>query len=166
MEYIILEPEVSDAKGMVDYCNAVGGETDFLSFGKDEFPFTIEQEEKYVAEYKNKKDIAVIVKNKDGEVIASMTADRGSNRNAHVYDMGISIRKEYWGKGIAKKLMQKLIDDVKNLGGEKIKLTVFSDNNRAIKLYKSYGFEKVGCQKREMKIADKYYDLDFMELML
>lgn len=36
MELFISEAEIEDAKMIIDYLNQVGGESDFLQFGKEE----------------------------------------------------------------------------------------------------------------------------------
>ena len=37
----IREAKVNDAKAMLEYCNLVGGETDFLTFGENEFKMNL-----------------------------------------------------------------------------------------------------------------------------
>lgn len=49
--------------------------------------------------------------------------------------------KEYWGKGLGKQIMNKMIEKAKELNLSSIYLKVISDNPRAISLYKKIGFE-------------------------
>ncbi|MEA4960851.1 hypothetical protein [Lutispora sp.] len=44
---ILRKPKVEDAENMIKYLNLVGGESDNLLFGKDEFRLTVEQEKEY-----------------------------------------------------------------------------------------------------------------------
>jgi ribosomal protein S18 acetylase RimI-like enzyme/sugar phosphate isomerase/epimerase len=55
--------------------------------------------------------------------------------------LGIVIRKEFQGKGLAKEIMRVLINKAHEKSIESIHLSVDNDNERAIKLYKSFGFE-------------------------
>ena len=55
-------------------------------------------------------------------------------------DLGIVVKESYQGKGIGKKLMGHLIGYAKKENIRRINLTVLTENLRAIKLYKSYGF--------------------------
>lgn len=55
------------------------------------------------------------------------------------YLFGISIRKEFRGKGLGRRLLQKIIDDLTD-DTEALYLTVKPDNQVAIKLYRSLGF--------------------------
>jgi RimJ/RimL family protein N-acetyltransferase len=96
----------------------------------------------------------------DGDVAGSAALhpyDKGS-KNAHVTSFGISIAKEYWGRGIGKKTMRFLIDRAKSLGFKKIVLNVVADNSRALRLYDSSGFKKEGLQRRHTRIGNRYYD--------
>ncbi len=59
------------------------------------------------------------------------------------------IDKGYRRKGIGRKLLQKVIDILKNDGFKEIELTVDPDNEAADRLYKNFGFKKVGLRKNE-----------------
>ena len=62
----------------------------------------------------------------------------------------ISVRKELQGKGLSNILMDDFFSRIKNLDINTITLEVRTSNEKAINLYKKYGFEKI-C------IRDKYY---------
>lgn len=82
------------------------------------------------------------------------------------YIWGVYVNKEHRGKGIAKKLMKKLIEELKKNGFIKAKLNVTTIQTVAFNLYKSLGFRPVGILHKEMKIYGKYYDEYLMEKML
>ena len=68
--------------------------------------------------------------------------------------LGIVIRKEYQGRGLAKEIMGVLIRKAKEKKIDSIHLSVDNENDRAIKLYKSFGFEVV-TQKEHYFILRK-----------
>ncbi|MEO8885973.1 MAG: GNAT family N-acetyltransferase [Mucilaginibacter sp.] len=71
------------------------------------------------------------------------------------------------GKGIGKQLMKKLIERVKELPDiEQINLTVVASNNRAVGLYKSFGFEPFSLERKAIKSNDYYLDEYTMVLFL
>ena len=75
--------------------------------------------------------------------------------------------KEEWGNGIGSKLMLFVIDFAKDVAhAEIVSLEVRSDNERAIKLYEKYGFEKIGTFKGFFKIDGEKVDFDLMNLYL
>jgi putative acetyltransferase len=80
-------------------------------------------------------------------------------RLRHSASLGIMVHKDYQGKGIGRKLMQTLLDVADNwLMLVRVELTVFSDNDRAIKLYESLGFEKEGLKRKAAIRSGEYSD--------
>lgn len=49
--------------------------------------------------------------------------------------------KKYWGQGLGKKIMEKIISEARALGLKQLYLQVNSNNQRAINLYKREGFK-------------------------
>jgi RimJ/RimL family protein N-acetyltransferase len=81
--------------------------------------------------------------------------------------MGITVRKDYWNKGIGKNLMQECIKWCKEKGVEQLELEVVTQNNRAISMYQYLGFDIYGTKKHALKYADgSYADEYFMCLFL
>lgn len=82
-------------------------------------------------------------------------------RMRHSGSIGIMVHKDYQGKGIGKALFARIIDLADNwLKLVRLELSVFTDNERAINLYKSFGFEIEGRKKyasiRSGEYADEY----------
>ncbi|HPU63370.1 MAG TPA: N-acetyltransferase, partial [Mobilitalea sp.] len=50
---ILRTPVEDDAEALIEYCNQVGGESDNLLFGKNEFHMTVEQEREYIKKLQN-----------------------------------------------------------------------------------------------------------------
>jgi L-phenylalanine/L-methionine N-acetyltransferase len=86
------------------------------------------------------------------------------NRNPrlrHSAGLGILVHADYQGKGIGTALLNKLLDLAdKWLMLVRVELTAFVENESAVKLYKSLGFEIEGIRKyggiRDGKYADEY----------
>lgn len=84
-----------------------------------------------------------------------------SQRTRHSASLGIMVHGDYQGKGIGKALLNKVIDLADNwLMLVRLELGVFTDNERAINMYKSVGFEIEGTKRcaiiRNGKYADEY----------
>ena len=76
----IRQAKPEDAKKMIDYLNLVGGESNNLTFGKDEFLLSQEQEEKYIMEINKTINSKIFVGLIDNEII-SVSQIIGENRN-------------------------------------------------------------------------------------
>lgn len=93
--------------------------------------------------------------------IGSLSVNK-SNRVRHSGSIGLMVGKEYHGMGIGRALMNNLIDIADNwLMLVRIELGVFTDNEKAINLYKSLGFEIEGKRKYAI-IRNGKYDDDYL----
>lgn len=69
-------------------------------------------------------------------------------RQRHSGSVGICIHVKYQQMGIGKKLLEEMLDIADNwLMLVRVELGVYPDNEKAIKLYKSLGFEMEGVKK-------------------
>ncbi len=157
---IIRQATEDDAEQLLSFIKSVVEEEIYLEI--DSVPRTIEEEKKFIRESisENRQFLVAVV---DEKIIGDASAWVGRlKKNKHTALMGIAIQKEYRGLGIGKLLMEQLIDWLKSKAVEKIWLTVFSTNKRAIALYEKIGFEIEGIQKNHIKIRDEYIDRIFM----
>ncbi|QFF98647.1 GNAT family N-acetyltransferase [Psychrobacillus glaciei] len=85
------------------------------------------------------------------------------NRFSHKVEFGVCVLKEFWGYGIGKNLLNESISWADSIGIKKITLNVLETNDKAIELYKRFGFEIEGILKNDKILADgKYYNTIMM----
>ena len=72
----------------------------------------------------------------------------------HIAYLGISVAKEYRGKGLAKKLYSQAEKKARKSGIERIYVKAYAENKRAISFYKRLGFIEVALLEDEIKIGD------------
>ena len=168
MNIIYREAEPSDAGKFLEYCKTVGGETDNLTFGAEGIPFSISQEADFIRKYSGNPDSVMLVAFDEGELIGTgaVSVVSGKPRFAHRREIAISVRKDYWGKGIGTGIMNVLMDFARKSGAEVLELEVRSDNEAAISLYKKFGFEKIGTNEKFFKINGEFFAADYMNLYL
>lgn len=81
--------------------------------------------------------------------------------------VSVWVDPQYRRQGIAKALMQKLLEDLRRDPKiTKVRLSVNTTQDAAIKMYEQMGFVKAGYAKNEMKVGDQYVDQIQMELIL
>lgn len=163
-ECIIRRATPKDAAEIVQYSNIIGGESDFLSYGKNEFSYNVEQERQVIRDYNSASNRLFIVAVIDNRICGLLTF-WGNNRKRleHWGEFGISVLRRYWGTGIGQALMDFMIrwaEEGKII--RKIDLMVREDNYSAITLYKKMGFEVEGRIRRAMKIDDTFYNFLYM----
>ncbi len=84
----------------------------------------------------------------------------------HVGSLGIIVQKKFRDLGIGFNLIDIAIRESKRLNKEKIILSTFLDNERALYLYKKIGFKTAGIRKKQFYIDTNYYDEVLMELWI
>lgn len=168
LNIVYREPELEDAKKIVDFYNYVGGETTFLSFEKDEYPMDeAGQKEDIISTKKQPASIMLLAMDKD-EIAGIGTIHSGNKIKArHQGELGIVVAKKYQAKGIGTEMIRRLIDFCKGNGiTTRIQLDTRCDNEVAVKLYERFGFEIEGRLKNTTLINGEYFDLYVMGLML
>lgn len=96
------------------------------------------------------------------KVVGTVGLHVGRNpRLRHSASVGIMVHADYQGKGIGTALLKKVIDLADNwLMLVRVELTAFVENEGAVKLYQSLGFQIEGTRKyaaiRNGKYADEY----------
>ena len=81
----------------------------------------------------------------DGRVIGSLSIGREANPvTRHVASLGMSVDADWRSRGVGSALMLEAFRWARWAGVEKLGLTVYPHNQRAINLYKKFGFEEEG----------------------
>lgn len=160
----IQQARPEDAEELLALMRQMGGESDNLTFGPDGLPFTVEQEQDYLRAMAENPTSAFFVARLDGRIVGDASV-RGMTaaRMCHRGEIGISVCKDCWGRGVGSRLMEAVIDFAKNRAGlEILSLEVRADNTRALSLYRKYGFEEIGKFPGFFKIDGQWIDFILM----
>lgn len=165
---VVREATVDDAELLLEYIEAMSGETDYLSFGPGEFELNESQERGVLLQYLGTDNKLYVVGLINDEIVSSLSFSAGSrSRVRHTGEFGMSVRREYWGVGIGSLMLDTLIEWARETKIVfKINLRVRTDNHRAIHLYERKGFVREGTLSRETFIDGQYYDHHCMGLEL
>jgi len=81
-------------------------------------------------------------------------------RRRHAGHIGMTVRDDFKGQGVGTELMRAAVDMADNwLNLLRLELTVFVDNEPAIRLYKKYGFVIEGTLSRYAFRAGQYINV-------
>ncbi len=165
---IIRRPTPEDAPQMVAYLNRVGGESDNLLFGENEFRLNVEQEAEYLRTMAADPTSCMLIACAFGEIISvAQVSSLKRPRNAHNAEIAINVAKSWWGRGVGTVMMERLIAFARAIGTiRNITLGVRSGNDAAIALYEKMGFRLVGTHRDYFFIHGQYYDEHLMDLQL
>ena len=153
---LLKSPTAEDAEEMLIYLKQTSGETDFMARYEDEITLTVDAEKEILSAILNDPERIMISAYIDGALAANCGFSRIApfERARHRAEFGISIVKQYWGLGIGSLLLAALIDSAKSSGYEQLELEVVAENERAITLYKKFGFELYGTRENTFKYRD------------
>jgi len=88
------------------------------------------------------------------------------DKSQHVVDLGIGVAEDRRDQDIGTALMNVAIEWAKRQQFEKITLSVFSINARAIHVFDKVGFVRTGVRYKQFKVRDEYVDEVLMERFL
>lgn len=100
----------------------------------------------------------------EGQAAGEITLfTNASPRRKHTVSFGIGVLPEYSGRGVGAKLLETAIDYAFNwLAAVRMELEVFTDNEKAIRLYKKFGFKAEGVQEKAAFRDGRYCDVMMM----
>ncbi len=104
-------------------------------------------------------DDFLLVAEVGGEVVgnAGLHSAGRSPRRRHAGSIGMSVRDDWQGKGVGTALMAAIVDLAENwVGYRRLELTVYTDNEAAVALYRKFGFEVEGTL-REYALRNGHY---------
>jgi L-phenylalanine/L-methionine N-acetyltransferase len=95
----------------------------------------------------------------DGKVVGSGGLHMGMGRRRHTAEIGMAVHDDYQGRGVGTALLSGLIELAERwLGLIRLELTVYTDNERAIALYKRLGFVVEGTLRKYGMRDGQYVD--------
>lgn len=140
MEVEIRRAELTDAKAIKNIYDCLNAYSETLQLPHP----SLELWEKRVSNIPDNGYVYVALL--DGVVVGNIGFEVCTNqRRRHVASFGMGVKDNVLGKGVGSKLLSTVIDLSDNwLNLKRLELTVYVDNERAIKLYKKYGFKIEG----------------------
>lgn len=88
-------------------------------------------------------------------------------RSSHIAKISMALDPNYFGRGLGSEMLDFLIKYLRKWTFIKqIQLTVLTNNERAIKLYKKFDFRKVGTLEKNTLVKGNLEDVDVMQLIL
>lgn len=102
----------------------------------------------------------VAVAELEGTIIGVVRLFAGmcGSKDRHVAELGIFVLSPYREHGVGKRLMAWALEWAIQQGIQKITLSVFATNRRAICLYEQFGFVLEGRRKMQYNIGGEYVD--------
>lgn len=155
---LIREATETDAEGILVIRKSTISEQNYFISTNEEFHVDVEMQRRKILQNKRDGGLTLVAEN-NGEIIAFLTFKRNPmKRLNHTGSFGMGIVENYRNQGLGSKMLLHLIDWAKKQNGiEKICLGVLSTNERAIAMYKKFGFKEEGREVRQIKFENGQY---------
>ena len=158
---------LDDASAFLELNHKLDAETNFMLMEAGERTTTIEQIESRIKNTLQSTNEEVFVLEVDEQIVGyAMVIGGQLNRNFHKGSIVMGIEQKYIGKGNGSKLFEHLIEWCKGSPLHRLELTVMTNNERAIALYKKYGFSVEGRIRDSLIIDNVFVDEYMMSLIL
>lgn len=150
---VLRTPGSADAETMIAFMKQIYGETNCLSGTPEEFDVSIEQELEFLRRHERSETDCMIAAWIDGRLVGTvrLAAVSGNYRHRHRAKLGISVLKEFWGRGVGSMLMDAALTTAASAGYQQVELEVCADNERGLRLYRKFDFEEYGRCPRAMR---------------
>ena len=156
---VIRKPKPEDAESIINVRSIAYTETPFLARNPGEFSTPVKREREIITNILNDNDVEWFVAVYEDKVIGQCSVGlvRKSARYRHRAEVAFVILKEYWNLGIGGKMMEECIKWCKDKGVTQMELDVVKDNDKAIKMYRDFGFEITGTLPNALHYQDGTY---------
>ena len=168
-EALIRNGVAADGPAVYEVFNLTHAETDYLLSYPDENSFDPEQEARFLEEQTKSENETELIAIIDGKVVGTAGIESVGKKYKvkHRAEFGISVLKEYWGLGLGKALTKACIRCAKDAGYNQLELNAVAENDRALSLYRSLGFEEFGRNPSGFRSRTSgYQELVYMLLRL
>ncbi|MCM3690710.1 GNAT family N-acetyltransferase [Neobacillus niacini] len=164
LRYIIRSAMEKDARTLSEVRVQIDGETENLDREPGEAYIDETGFKKLIKEDSARVNHLFLVAEVNDRIVGFSRCEGNQlKRTSHTVEFGVCVLKEYWGYGIGKNFLKESILWADAVGIKKMNLNVLETNEKAIKLYKEYGFDIEGILKNDKFLSDgKYYNTVLM----
>jgi RimJ/RimL family protein N-acetyltransferase len=148
--------DLKRVKDFLDYINSLIEEEAMILMKQKK---TLKEEKEWLKnelkEIGKRKRITLVAEDK-GEIVGICSCHLRTERQSHVGEIGIAVRKEYRGIGLGNFLLNEILKFAKRKLKPKIfRLSVYEGNEIAQNLYKKFGFKKVAKIPKQVQYKGK-----------
>jgi RimJ/RimL family protein N-acetyltransferase len=165
LDVIFRAAREEDAQRLLTHLDVIGPE---LNLKPGDLTITLEQEKRLLRQYEESENSLFLIAEHQGQIVGSLTLYGGRRwSNAHVGQLGVSVRPELRSSGIGSLLLETAIAWSKEGGVVKrLEILSYETNERARQLYLKLGFEIEGLKRAAVMREGDYIDVYQMAMLL
>ena len=161
---LLRTPTEADAAQYLDLLKALAKETPFMLWEPAELDgFNAEDEAAFIRSMNANPAVQMMVCEVDGTIAGEgRIVWDPRNRIRHRAQLLFGIRKDFWGRGIAGAMMDRIEAIAGENGITRLELEVSAENQRAINFYRRRGFQQTGTIPQALRYHDRTADIHIM----
>jgi RimJ/RimL family protein N-acetyltransferase len=161
--YIIRPVDFDDAREVIELYQQLFAETDYLEYGQSEFNISVQSFRKLITQWKIENSSIILIAIINGEM-GGVISIKGSTvpRKKHCASIKMGVLKKYADNGIGSALITEAEKWAHSKNITRLELSIIKTNQKAISLYKKFGFTIDGERKKSIKINSNYIDELYM----
>ncbi|MGF1596120.1 MAG: GNAT family N-acetyltransferase [Acidimicrobiales bacterium] len=157
-EVEIRPSSVADTDAYLELLRRLDAETRFLLWEPGERTITAAQVRAAVDD-RDPTAVAHLVAVAGDQMVGFLVAHRGPVRRLrHRADFTMAVVDSHRGRGVGRELLRAVEAWAVDVGVERLELTVMADNERAIALYESCGYEHEGTKRAAIRVDGRPVD--------
>lgn len=164
---IQIRPAVeADAPRLQQYVAELFAERLPVLFLRESAP-SVEDERRFVQQMLASPRSVLLVAEVDEQIVGMLDFHgHPEPQRAHAGEFGMSSTKQWRGRGVGTRLLERLLEWAREQHLRRVELRVLSNNAGAIRLYERFGFVTEGRQTDAVRVDDGYVDIIFMVKLL
>jgi RimJ/RimL family protein N-acetyltransferase len=164
---LIREIKIDDAKDLINVIKEVESNSVYMLMEANERKTTPEQQQKLLQRIKQQNNSTIFVAEEQRELVGYLIAIGGTaQRTKHSTYLVIGILQEHRGKGIGTKLFERVTEWASINNISRLELTVVTENEAGVALYKKCGFEIEGTKRNSLIIDGRAFNEFYMSKLL
>ena len=148
-----------DAEQLLVLRRTLFAETSLLLWEPAEFVSTVEQEAQFIERIAGRANSLLLLGFAPGKAVGFLAAIGGErNRLKHSALLALGVLREHRSQGIASNMLGQVVAWAPGAGVRRLELTVHTSNDRAVSLYRKFGFEVEGTRRCSLLVDGAFKD--------
>ncbi|MFD2180048.1 GNAT family N-acetyltransferase [Veronia pacifica] len=148
-----------DAASVVTLMQKLDGESEFLLYEPGERSVCVEEQQEILTSFTEQSHKVMFVVENENALSGFLSATGSTiKRKKHVANFTMGLLKSAGGRGLGKTLLSHLEVWAEQNAVTRLELSVMCDNERAVGLYQSQGYQIEGTKVNSVKLKDRYVD--------
>lgn len=159
--------ELDDHKNFNSLLKQIESESFFMLFDPEERKSSDADQKLFLEKLSKSALSRIFVADKDNELVGFVfVSGEDINKKRHSRYLAMGLLKTHQGQKIGSALLREALEFCSASFAKRVELTVICVNQKAVSLYRKFGFDIEGVAKQSIHVQDEYVDQYYMAKLL